>query len=89
SDLAREIESGLNLERGWMDNSLNASNVVEQNVESVKPMWPFSASYSDYLSLSNIAQKRLNDKVVDFIDGALAAYSHELKKENSKTGTCD
>lgn len=86
SDLAREIESSLSLERGWMDNSWNCSDVINQKVESVKPTWPFSVSYSNYLALSRAARKRLNDKVVDFIDGVLVATLHEDKRKKTKTG---
>ena len=89
SALARTIESSLSLERGWMDNSLKSSDGIDQKVENVKPTWPFSVSYDAYLTLSSAARKRLNDKVVDFIDGVLVATAHDHKRKNAKTGTFD
>ena len=87
SELARFIESSLGLERGWMDNSSHSSNVVDPNIESLKSTWPFSVPHSHYLALSMSARKRLNEKVVDFIDGVLAATPHDNKIINKKTGT--
>jgi hypothetical protein len=49
--------------------------------------WPFSAPYGDYLSLSMRARKQLDDKVSNFIEGALANVLQENKIKNTKTGT--
>lgn len=49
--------------------------------------WPFSVPYSSYLALSARARRRLDDKVSDFIEGALAEALQEKKRKNAKTGT--
>lgn len=62
------------------------SDMTATSVASAEA-WPFSAPYSDYLALPKHAKERLNDKVSDFIEGAIAATSHADKRRNARTGT--